>query len=153
MDSTMTHFFLWEGRWQETDFQLLMKLFHLLGNTSAKKWWEAGYDIPLILPFLHLHKIQAVRHRLLGYVAGIHLSSRAFLRIKVLGQINPWDNSIVFCLRKYQLLWTEGWSHDESKWMTGNHNWDLGQVPLLLQSSHINRINQHKCQLPPHLPM
>lgn len=57
-------------------------------------------------------------HRPLAYVAGIHLLSRTFLRISVLGQINPWDNSIVFCLRKYQLLWMEGWSHDESKWMT-----------------------------------
>lgn len=126
MDSTMIRFFLWEGRWQGTDFQLLMKLFHLLGNTAARKWWEAGYDTQLILPILHLHKIQAVHHRPLGYVAGIHLSSRTFLRISVLGQINPWDNSIVFCLRKYQLLWMEGWSHDESKWMTWSHGWDLG---------------------------
>lgn len=106
-------------------FQLLMKLFHLLGNTAAKKWWEAGYDTQLILPILHLHKIQAVQHRPLGYVAGIHLSSRTFFRISVLGQTNPWDNSIVFCLRKYQLLWTEGWSHDESKWTTWNHGRDL----------------------------
>lgn len=144
----MTHFFLWETRWQETDFQLLMKLFHLLGSTSAKKWWEAGYDIPLTLPSLHLQKIQATRHRLLGYVACIHLSNRTFLRINVLGQINPRDNSIVFCLRKYQLLWTEGWSHDESKWMTGNHGWGIRWIPLLLQSSHMIWINQPEFQFP-----